>query len=204
MTPIWQVAVIALWVFVLGLGLLVLGVIRRSSNVLERLEMEDQDSQLGAAPMSFIPRFALREVDGTPVASVELFVEPASLVLFVETTCAPCRALMAELAGTGDQLEGIPLHVIVSESDAARNGFAEGVHCLVQTGEATRAFSNRGTPQAYAVGRDGLVLDRRLPASLNDLREMASFQRTGGGGAFDVPQLKGSKREQAFHEGSRA
>jgi hypothetical protein len=180
MSTIWQVAVVVLWVFVLGIGVLVLGMIRRTSDVLERLEASGQQPQVGAEPMSFVPPFELRDADGTRVTSAELFVEPASLALFVEPTCAPCRALMEELAGIGDRLEEIPVHVIVSDSTVARNGFAEGVRTLFQNGEATRAFSNHATPQAYAVGRDGFVLDRRLPSSLDDLREMARFQRTGG------------------------
>lgn len=188
MTPAWIAAVSALWVLVLLLTFLVLGTLRRVAAVLEQV-VPAEAPVLGAAPTTVVSPFEVYDELGALVTWEEVLVEPATILLFIEPGCLPCLRLLEQLDGVGERLEGVPFHMVTSDSPEARElPVPQELTVLYQRdGDVTRAFSNRATPQAYAVGNDRVVLDRRLPAEVSDLREMASYQRDGGG---DVARLR--------------
>jgi hypothetical protein len=181
-TPAWIAAVCALWALVLLLAFLVLGTLRRVTAVLEQVRVPETPA-LGAAPTTVVEPFELYDDLGLRVGSDELLVEPATILLFIEPGCTPCLRLTEQLEGVGEYLVGVPIYVVAPKlPPTGEMEFPRGVRILYDRGgRVTGAFSNRATPQAYAVGSNRLVLDRRVPASLDDLTEMASFQRNGGG-----------------------
>ncbi len=200
MTTAWIIAVCILWVLVLLIAYVVLGALRRVTAALEQVEerLGQEGPQFGAAPTTIVAPFELYDEGGNVVTSDQLLAEPSTIILFVEPNCKPCLRLLDQLDGVGDRLETIPFRIVVSESrEARRLTLPPGLQLLYQTGGAvTAVFSNRVTPQAYAVGRDRFVLDRRLPTSENDLREMARVQRDGGGEARGVDHHDSHSNEQ--------
>ena len=180
MTPSWIAAFSALWAVVMLLAFLVLGTLRRVTAALEQVRTAPE---LGAAPTTTVEPFELYDDQGSAITSDELLVEPATILLFVKPGCTPCLTLIEELEGVGPRVEEIPFYVVAPESSQVEElEPPPGLRMLYERDESvTRVFSNGATPQAYAVGSSRLVLDRRVPASLGHLVEMASFQRNGGG-----------------------
>lgn len=184
MTPAWIAAFCALWVLVLLLAFLVLGTLRRVTAVLEQVRVSEASS-LGAAPMTIVEPFELYDDEGLRLTSEELLTEPSTILLFIKPDCGPCLSLLENLDIVGERIGEVPFHVVAPQSRRARTlELAHGRPILYDRDEsASSAFSNRATPQAYAVGNNHMVLDRRVPASLEDLLNMAKFQREGGGEA---------------------
>jgi hypothetical protein len=184
-TPAWITAICALWAIVVLLAFLVLGTLRRVTAVLEQVRVPVAP-ELGAAATTVVDPFELYDDQGLAITSDELLVEPATILLFVKPECTPCSTLIEELEAVGERMEAIPFYIVAPES--AQGRILEpplGPRTLYERDESvTSVFSNAASPQAYAVGSGRLVLDRRIPASLDDLVEMATFQRKGGGDAL--------------------
>lgn len=122
MTVPWIVAFLVLAAVVLLLAVSVLGLLRRVTGVLEQAEarLSASPAGLGGAPRgTAIPQFEVRDASGVAVSSADLFVTP-SVALFMSAGCQPCRALAAEMTEVGETVEGVPLHVVLEDSAAAR------------------------------------------------------------------------------------
>ncbi len=185
----WIAAFGALWVVTLGIGLAVLGILRRFSAVLEAAEARvSAQNELGAPVRSTVADFKLYDESGRVALTRDAVNEP-TLLLFVEPGCGACRQLVQELDGTGATLDGVPFAIVIEDSRRARAfAFPEGVRVVYeQHGDVFRAFRNRATPQAYVIDNEGLVLARKVPASALDLHEMARFQREGGDAHRSLP-----------------
>lgn len=185
MTPAWIAAFCALWVLVLLLAFLVLGTLRRVTAAFEGVSGAEV-SAFGAAPTTLVESFELYDDAGLRITSEELLAEPSTILLFIKPDCGPCLSLLEHLDGIDERIGEVPFHVVAPESPRARTLALsrERPFLYERDGSASRAFSNRATPQAYAVGNNHMVLDRRVPASLEDLLVMAKFQREGGGEAM--------------------
>lgn len=178
MSAAWVAAFATLSLVTLLNTAVVLGGLRRIASVLERAEA--QEPAFGAAVGSAVHPFDLLDEEGMSVPWRELVREPTMLLL-VSTDCAACAALAEQLEDAGDEVEGVPLVLVVEGSpEASRAWLPSGPRTLYQRdGAATRALGNRATPQAYVVDPSGVVLGRRVPATLDDLRDMARLQRDG-------------------------
>jgi thiol-disulfide isomerase/thioredoxin len=129
--------------------------------------------------MSAVQPFDLFNGSGERIAWSEFVCGP-TLLLFMSGDCAACDLLAEQLVDVDQDVEGVPLIVLI---DSPQDGHAlpSGLRVLYQFEQAaTHAFANRATPQAYVVDETGVVLDRRVPGSVADLREMALLQRKGG------------------------
>lgn len=182
----WVAAFAALWLVTLLNTAVVLGGLRRIANVLERAEarLPGEGPAFGAAVGSAIDPFDLVDEGGRELGWAELVREP-TIFLFMSKHCAACDGLAEHLAGSREQVDGVPLVVVVDDGAEARpEGLPPDLSVLYQRdGAATRALDNRATPQAYVLDPSGVVLGRRVPATLDDLRDLAWFQRNGGGRA---------------------
>lgn len=160
----------------------VLGTLRRATAVLERLESTaGSGSELGVSVMTVVQPFEVANAWGETVTSRELLEGPSTLLLLMGVNCAACKTLATQLDGVTNRLDGVPFAVIVdAPSGASDLAIPEQARLLFDhKGEAKKALQNRATPQAYSLGRDGFVLDRRLVRSVHDLRAMAEVQREG-------------------------
>jgi thiol-disulfide isomerase/thioredoxin len=181
-TP-WIVAFGVLWGTVLLTVVIVLGLLRRLSGVLERLEAAKNvnDLELGAPVMSTVPQFDLFESSGQRISYSEIIRGP-TIVLFMSADCPACDVLAKQLVDVGQEVDDLPFVLVMEDAPAAWSpAMHSRLRVLYQRGEAaTNAFANRATPQAYVVDEAGIVLDRRVPGSFADLRAMALRQRKGG------------------------
>jgi hypothetical protein len=77
-------------------------------------------------------------------------------------------------------LDGVPLVVVAAGRKSLEYDLPPSIPILLdREGEAVSAFSNKATPQLYAVGRDGFVLDRRIPVTAATVVEVVAYQKGG-------------------------
>jgi hypothetical protein len=150
--------------------------------VLERAEarLPAEASASGAAVGSTIAPFDLVDGEGRKLAWTEL-VQERTIFLFMSKRCTACEDLAGRL-GPRQDVDGVPLVVVMDDAaEAGVEGLPSGLRVLYERdGAATRALGNRATPQAYVVDRSGVVLGRTVPATLEELRNLAWFHRNGG------------------------
>jgi AhpC/TSA family len=179
----WVAAFAALWLVTLLNTALLLGGLRRIANVLERAEarLPGEEPIFGKAVGSAVDPFHLVDESGGDVPWGD-FVRGPTILLFMSTGCVACTDLAERLHDVDEQVDGVPLVVVMDDSrEARRELLPPALKVLYQRdGAATRALDNRATPQAYVLDPSGVVLSRRVPATLDDLRDLARFQRRGG------------------------
>jgi hypothetical protein len=154
----WILVVVALWLTVVVLVVIVLGLSSRVSEL----------QVAGAASRSTPPPAGRGPTSGLPlpvVAGYEHLLggDSASanvLLLFLRSSCGPCRALADELQEslTGDSLVDVRTTLITDRDGAAE--FAQlDVSSLVveEHEELTRALDVPGTPFVIAVDEHGVV-----------------------------------------------
>jgi hypothetical protein len=178
----WVAAFAALWLVTLLNTALVLGGLRRIGNVLERAEarLPAEEPTFGKAIGSAVDPFHLVDESGADVPWDEFVREP-TILLFMSTGCVACTDLAARLRDVDEQVDGVPLVVVMDDSpEARRELLPAGLRVLYQRdGAASRALENRATPQAYVLDPSGVVLSRGVPTGLDDLHDLARFQRGG-------------------------
>ena len=184
MSAPWIAAVVVLWIGFLALAVILLGLLRRMSPILERAEAQlgvhgGKGSYGGAPVASAVAPFQLVDATGRTVLARESVEEP-TLLLFVAPGCGPCEQILGDLDGVGERYEGVPFHVVVEEGEGSVEA-PPGVSLLYERDRAaSAAFQTVVTPHAFVVDHGGLVLDQRIPGSAEDLRQMALRQRGGG------------------------
>jgi hypothetical protein len=191
-TAPWIATVAALWVVVVLLAFAVLGALRRATTIFESFESSGVEPQFGAPVMSAVEPFELFDRDAKLQTWLD-FVEGPTILLFTSPRCPACTELVERLEGVGRYVDDVPLTVVMNDTPEGRAvEFPPELHVLYQReAVATKSFNNRATPQAYVVDGTGIVLDRRVPSSLDDLREMAQFQRTSG--RSETPVAEGAR-----------
>lgn len=171
----WEVTVVVLCVAVAALAVVVLGLLRQVTPVLERAATAGGQPQLSMGPAkgSPLPEFTAAGTSGT-VTATQLRGRPAVL-LFLAPGCGPCEDLAyemsrADLGHLADQLV-----IITGPGDAART-LGIPAHLLVlteQDRQVSDALSVNGTPFAIAVDPDGIVRDTRVPNTITQLEDLA-------------------------------
>jgi thiol-disulfide isomerase/thioredoxin/uncharacterized membrane protein YphA (DoxX/SURF4 family) len=117
----------------------------------------------GLAIGSPAPEFTLPSVDGAPLSLGSLLAAQTPLLLvFSDSGCGPCEALLPELAGWQAEHASRLAVAVVAGGDAQRNrakAAEYGVQrMLLQSGrEVSEAYQASGTPMALVVGADGLI-----------------------------------------------
>jgi thiol-disulfide isomerase/thioredoxin len=184
MSAPWIAAFVVLWIGFLALAVILLGLLRRMSPILERAEAQlgvhGSRGSFGGAPVaSAVAPFQLVDAKGRTALSRESVEEP-TLLLFVAPGCGPCEQILGGLDGVGERYEGVIFHVVVEEGKGSVEA-PPGVSLLYERNHAaSAAFQTIVTPHAFVVDHGGLVLDQRIPGSAEDLRQMALRQRGGG------------------------
>lgn len=184
MTWPWIVGFIVLWAAVLVLMILMIGVLRRISPVLEQAEQTLRQSSLieaGLAPGSRVGQFTVWDADGVPVTEATLLGEP-SVVVFVERGCQPCDVVESELSRLGDP--GMPARVlVVTDASAAESVMTLAPHAAVlhdAERSATNAFSNTIFPYGFAIDASGTVVAKGIATSIDAIRRLAEVAARDG------------------------
>jgi thiol-disulfide isomerase/thioredoxin len=119
--------------------------------------------------------FEVDGANGQPV-TFEWPVSSASVFLFMEPGCAPCERIAPNLGSVARGLRGVPLYVVTPHKSGDgwlpdSDGF---VRLLDRDEAAARTFRNIASPQAFLVDRRGVVRERKIVASDDDLSSLAS------------------------------
>jgi len=199
MTAAWVIAFCALWVFVLVLGLVLLGLLRRIAPVLETAERairQYEGTAIDGLPVgAMVPDFSAETTSGEKVGAAELRGAGAVFVLMKEG-CTPCDILKAEMRRIGELGMAAPLILI---GEAGAGGYEElpaGARVVFQRErEVFIAFETQATPVGFAIDGNGEVVASRVVNNIAALRTLArrlkdkpaSQVRTGAAGENQQP-----------------
>lgn len=168
----WAVVVVILCVAVVALAIIVLGLLRQVTPVLERAAGAHADghalSHQGPTVGSQVPHFAVGGPDGefTPE---QLRGRPAVL-LFLTEGCGPCTDLATEIGQA--ELVDLPSQlVVVTGPDGVRElGLPIGLRVVAEPDkEVSDPLSVVGTPLAISLDSDGIVRAVRVTNTLEQL-----------------------------------
>jgi hypothetical protein len=175
MPTAWAITVVILCVVVVIMAVIVLGLMRQVTPILERASA----SISGILPASGppvgqpLPPFAAHSVDGE-MASEQLRDRP-HVLLFLSVGCGPCQALADELMGADLGSLADQLIIITSAEGKEELRLSDRLQVLAeQNREVSDALSVTGTPSAIAVGADGNVKATRIANTVEHLRDMAA------------------------------
>lgn len=180
----WIVAFVVLWVLVLVLAVVVLGLLRRVAPLLAQTEEILKSGRLGGdlavgglQAGEEVPSFEVVDRDGGRARFGEELSLPG-VFLFLENGCPPCEALAGELGERAGSLAGVPLYVFPDKDSGDEEKFVAlgetGLRVLKQQdGQASEAFQQKASPQAFAVSKEERVVEAKIANSVGQLEEMA-------------------------------
>ena len=127
MSIFWISCIVILWVVVLLLGFLLLGTLRAVGLLSWRLEQLEATTPKrlgrdGLKPGKRAPDFTLPSVDGNEVALHD-FRGRKVLLVFTQSGCAPCKAIVPELnrLGTNEQIRSSTMATSKQRDSGAQN-----------------------------------------------------------------------------------
>lgn len=171
----WGVLVVGVVVLVLLNTLAVVGVLRRLSPVLERVEMLLRDGArpaMGLAVGSSVPDFDVNTETGQRLTTKDL-ANGRWIVLFLSSHCAPCQALAQDL-NASERWSEIPARVVVvaaNPDERAELVIPDELTIVATDGRSlVDAFASSATPQAFAV-ENGVVIGVNHPGGGDALFE---------------------------------
>jgi hypothetical protein len=170
----WAVLIACLWVAVVVLALLLLGVIKRVSTLLAEGNAPHAGLEPQGLPLdSYVPFFQAKDSRGRTVDRGDLIAN-GGLFIFVTPGCPPCDELLRQMRIPSEPM-AIPLYLILD--DASFGGDwnpAVGAQVLYELGGSmTRAFRNTAAPYAFAVNREGRVVERGIVNAMGELNAIA-------------------------------
>lgn len=179
----WIVAFVALWATLAVVAAIVIGVLRRVIPLLEA-SMAQSIGELSdlsrISLLSQVPDFRLLDANGSET-SLGVSVTEISLIVLTSSTCGPCQLLLNELDRLAEPVDGmLPILVITDQSDEAHQGRATAAYnVFVDIDRSAKgAFQTSATPYAFTVSGSLVLLEKRVPNSIGDLREMSRSQKS--------------------------
>jgi peroxiredoxin len=149
----------------------ILAILRQNGRLLLRLDAMEEAGEAnagghrhaGLALLSDPPAFSLPDVDGRMWTLDEL--RPARkrlLLIFSDPSCAPCTALMPEVAGWQKDLKDQMIVVLISRGTVQANKdeierFGLANLLIQEDDEVATAFGYQGTPGAVLIGAEGKI-----------------------------------------------
>ncbi len=179
MSAPWIALIVVLTITVVLLAVIVLGLLRRVSGVLEAAEFRLRDAGLGgsvggAAVGTKVGAFSVVDREGATIPSAHLLQRGAVLV-FVEAACEPCQHLAASLRSGATIGASSPVYAIAPVEERSHDWDlgTEVVVVFQRERAVSEVFDNIATPQAFAVNAEGIVVDRSIVNSAARLRELS-------------------------------
>jgi hypothetical protein len=177
MSGTWVSAFVALWVVVLIMLFLQIGLLRRTAGVLERVEGRSgawSPASMGVPPGASIPDFEAADADGSMFESRSQ-VGRRAIYLFVEEDCEPCRSLLDDMVQHGSW--SMPEVDLISLVEGDLLGLAiphDLGRVLTQAQDVAEKFGTSATPHAFAVDESGIVVEKSIPNTFEELRALAN------------------------------
>lgn len=183
------VSVIALWVVALAIGFLLLGALRALGLLTWRLDQMEvmRPSRIGREGLKVgkkAPDFALPSAGGGE-RSLGDFAGRKVLLVFTQSGCGPCHAIVPELNRLHDRGEHQVLVVNNGEPGAMREWVAETKARFPVLGQEKFAVSKRYevfvTPFAFLIDERGVITSKGIASS----RQYLGYVLTGAGNRHD-------------------
>jgi methylamine dehydrogenase accessory protein MauD len=173
----WAVATVVLWVAVIALAVVVLGILRQITPVLERAAAHPGamgPGHQGPPVGDPVPHFSARDTAGEVVDEQSLRGQPA-LLLFLSIGCAPCEQLAAEIRRTDLGALASQL-IIVTRPDGPRVlGIPAGLRVITESSEeVTGPLAVLGLPFAIAIDSTGIVKGAQVPNTVEHLNHVSA------------------------------
>lgn len=182
MTTPWIAVVVALWMFVVVLGLIMLGTLRRIAPILEQAEarLAETPSITGLPLGATVPSFAAREVGGGAFTDADLLGATAA-VLFLGASCKACESFVRDLeSGRAPDL-GLRLVTVVADPATAHT-LAQSREVVVVIDEErslARAFESNIVPQTFVIDEHGRVRASGKPNDWEGVRHLLTIAEGG-------------------------
>jgi hypothetical protein len=170
----WALLVVSLWFVVVVLAVLVLGLIRRVGPMLtEARSPHDAREPQGLPLGAVVPFFQARDIVGRIMGRDDL-IATGGLFLFLSPGCPPCDALLRDFKRSFEPMAS-QLYLILDRASAPESWIdVPGERVLYEIDHSmTKAFRNTAAPHAFAVTRDGRVVERGVVNTTRELQEMA-------------------------------
>jgi peroxiredoxin len=162
MNVLWTVSILMLWVALVGLGFLLVGLLRGLRVWAWRLEQVEValSGRLGLPPGARAPVFSLRSVQGTRIA-LKSFTGRRVLLVFAKSSAHPWRQLLPELNRLRHQGRLQVLLVETGGLEAARQWSGEGQADFPVLVQETRNWARRyqvpTMPFAFLIDEQGVI-----------------------------------------------
>ena len=183
MPVFWISALVTLGAMVLVTGFLLLGVLRNVGMLTWRLEQLEATTpsrlgRSGLAPGKKAPDFTLPSV-GNGDVSLHAFAGCKVLLVFVQTRCEPCHAIVPELNKFADQHREIQIVAVIHATpDEAREWIADTkvrFPVLVQEDWAvSKRYEVFATPFAFLIDEQGHVAAKGIVSQRHHLGYLLS------------------------------
>lgn len=173
----WVAAYFAIWAAVIVLTLVVLGILRRISAVLEEAEhviRSNRELDAGVPPGAPVGSFVARNANGDIVTDADLRGRP-SVVAFLEAGCEPCKVVASELSRLDRPPTSVPV-IIVTDDTVESRSMTVGAYVTVlydQDGSVSRAFRNAVYPFGFALDEAGVVVEKAIATSVEAIHRLA-------------------------------
>lgn len=181
MSTAWQVVVLATALSTAINAVLMLGILRRATDALERATIST-NSRTG--PMLFDPSTsALGQIHILP--GVDPLPDEHFVVTFLEHGCDSCRELATDVTRTPRRAKtNRPVLIFVLDSDQAPfDSLIQRYTCVVDVDHRTSdEWQVHGTPRSFFVEPTGFVLATN---TLNTFRDLVHFAQTSETQALD-------------------
>lgn len=171
----WEITVVALCVAVVALAMVVLGLLRQVTPVLERAANAavGPGRALGPEVGAPLPHFVADGADG--VVSDAQFRGRSAVLLFLAPGCAPCQVLAGEMRGRDLSYLADQVVIVTGPDGPQQLGIPADVRVLIEHDrQVSDPLSVDGTPFAIAVGPDGIVKAASVPNSIDQLHGIAA------------------------------
>jgi hypothetical protein len=175
----WIIAFCALVVLVLVLGGLVLGMLARVDRVLDEIDARTPRHRDHVGGLEVGQELPLREFTSPDLSGPVRF--DRAIVVFAAQGCAPCEALMADLAGRAAATDEWR-RVLVWDGDR-QPPVPEPPGWLVvkeQAAALRRLFEVRGTPFGIVADQAGRVAATGIPNTATDIDKLLETARDRG------------------------
>jgi len=185
MNIIWISCFVILWAVVLFLGFLLLGTLRSLGLLSWRLEQLEATTPRrlgrdGLKPGKKAPDFTLPSADGKEI-SLHDFAGRKVLLVFTQSGCSPCKAIIPEL----NRLGPVEQVLVINNGDAesTRKWSVEvGAHFPVLAQEkfgVSRKYEVYSTPFAFLIDERGVITSKGIITNRQHIRYVLSGKRAG-------------------------
>jgi hypothetical protein len=173
----WAITIVVLCVAVVTLAVVVLGLLRQVTPVLERAAGQGGGPgplQQGPPVGSPLPHFTVHSADGE--TTEQQLRGRSTLMVFMSSGCGPCKQLAQDIASAdlGALAEQI---LVITDPDGPRElGIPPDLRVLIEPGgEVSDPLSVIGTPFTVAVDSAGIVRAGQVTNTVEQLSNLAAL-----------------------------